>query len=554
MFTIHVQGQCLACQEKMLLRDLQERVKATGAVAAKVNNRFRELDYYVNYDCTVEFIDLKDFDGCRVYETSLRFLMIMAIESLYPETRVEFNQFFSKSLFCRLTDLPVPLNKEYLARLEARMRELVNRDADIVRRRIPLSEAIALYQAKGYLDKVEILKYRPEPNVNLYECDGYTNYMFGYMVPSMGYLKTWRLTLFGGGIVLQTPRAEMNGGVPRFRSRDLSYYRMLQDASAWSATCGLRMLADLNHHVEEGRIADIVNICETRQTNDLAELGAIIKRHADALRIVAIAGPSSSGKTTSSNRIRLELMSRGLQPIRLSLDDYYIDRDRTPLDAQGKPDYESLHAIDIPFFNQTMASLLAGETVVLPRYDFKSGTRAAGKTVALAPGGIIIVEGNHALNPELFPMFASEEIYRIYISPTPQIQIDAHNPIRASEIRQLRRIVRDVTFRHISPEKTLLNWPSVRAGEDKWIYPYQKNADYVLNTTLNYELAVMKKHALEALSAIPKDSPAFVLANRLVKFLKYIKDIPDEAVPNNSLLREFIGGSVFYDEEGVLLA
>lgn len=545
MYSIKVNDIVIEREDKVLLKDLAKEL-GIDAYVAKVNNRLRELNYYVNYTCNVEFLDLKNFDAVRVYETSLRYLIIMALENLYPKIKVKFSQCVSRSIACNVSNIDEKVNNEFLSKLESEMKRLIKEDFVINRKTITKEEAAKIYAEKGYLDKIDVLKYRDDENVHIYECNGYVNYLYGYMVPSTGYLKKFKLLMYNPGFVVQFPRAECNGEIPAFEE-SISFGRMLNDARDWSELCGCNKIPLLNQHATDIKINDLVNVCETKHNNMLAELGSIIKKDINNIRLICIAGPSSSGKTTFSHRLRLELMSRGVNPVKISMDDYYLDREKAPLDEFGNLDLEHVNALDLDLFNEQLLSLIQGKEVELPIFDFKQGKRIRGEKLKISQDTPIIIEGIHALNDEVTRLIPKYQKFKIYISPLSQINIDDHNPINATEIRLLRRIVRDAKYRKTDPSETFSMWPSVRRGEFKWIYPYQEGADYIYNSELTYELGVMKKYALPVLEAIDRNDEYFITANRLVKFLKYIRDIDDRYVPCNSLLREFIGNSCFYD-------
>ncbi|MBQ6817166.1 MAG: nucleoside kinase, partial [Bacilli bacterium] len=403
-----------------------------------------------------------------------------------------------------------------------------------------------LYSKKGYTDKVELLKYREENKVNVYKCGDFVNYMFGYMVASTGCLDKFKLRMYYPGFNIQIPRSECNGEIAPYVDAPI-FGKMLKDAVDWSNLCKCQIIPRLNDYASKWEVVDLVTMCETRHNNMLAELGDIIKSRSNDLRLICIAGPSSSGKTTFSHRLRIELLSKGLKPIKISMDDYYKDKSLCPKDEEGKLDLEHVEALDLELFNEHILNLVEGEEVRMPIFDFKLGKRVPGNPIKIDKDSIIIIEGIHALNEEVTKLIPKHQKFKIYISPMAQINVDFHNPIPATEIRMLRRVVRDKKYRKTDPRETFAMWPSVRRGEFKWIYPFQEEADYVFNTELTYELGVMKKYALEALNSIDRNDEFFVQANRLVKFLKYVRDIDDQYVPCNSILREFIGGSCFYD-------
>lgn len=530
------------------LQDLLPEKEKKNYQAARVNNRIRELDYIVASDAEVEFLDLHDQDACRIYQSTLRYLIVMAVKQIFPKSRVIFNYSISRSIFANITNLNRVFTKDDLKQIKDKLQEIINLDLPIVRKTITKEEARAYYQSEGYQDKVRVLKYRSEDTVHIYECGDYKNYMFGYMLPSTGYIKDYILRLYTPGFLIQYPRSETNGQIPKFEDAPV-FTNALREANHWGNIIEASYISQMNQIVENKEALEFINICETKHNNMLAELGEIIKKNIDDIKLIAIAGPSSSGKTTFTNRLRIELMSRGIKPLMISIDDYYLGIDKAPKDDQGKPDLEHIDALDRDLFNEHMYRLIAGEEVTLPLFDFETSSRKQGKMVKLGKNQPIMIEGIHALNDELTPSIPSHQKYRIYIAPQAQLHIDDQNPISISDIRLIRRMVRDHNYRNYDCEKTLEIWPSVRRGEFRWIYPNQEKADYVFNSELTYELCVMKKYALPLLERISPSSPNYITANRLIKFLKYFKDIKDRWVPCNSLLREFIGDSIFYTDD-----
>ena len=391
-----------------------------------------------------------------------------------------------------------------------------------------------------------MLQYREDNKVNYYSCDGYIDYMYGYMLPSTGYIKNYVIKMHYPGFIIQYPRAEFKGEIPEFKD-DPSFSKMIKNARDWRNLCGVDNISSMNSFTNSKEIIQFMNMCETKHNDMLAELGQIIKQNINDIKLIAIAGPSSSGKTTFTNRLRIELLTKGISPVMISMDDYYVNREDTPLGEDGKPDYESIYALDIDLFNQQLVDLIQGEEVTLPLFDFKDGKRKVGKTVKLLPNQPILIEGIHALNEMITALIPKHQKFKIFISPHPQLNIDDHNPIMPTDLRLLRRIVRDARTRKTSPATTFSMWESVRSGEFKWIYPWQKEADYVFNSSLTYEIMVMKKYALPALQSIKSNEEYYIQANRFIKFLKYVKDVDDKYVPCNSILREFIGDSCFHD-------
>jgi len=366
------------------------------------------------------------------------------------------------------------------------------------------------------------------------------------MLPSTGYLRSFRLFLYNPGFIIQYPRAEFNGAIPNFLDEP-RFGTALKEAAKWGKVIHGNTIPLINAYAKDyASSVDFVNMCETKHAHMLYDLGDQIQTNIDNIRLIAIAGPSSSGKTTFSNRLRIELMSRGIMPVMISIDDYYLGKDIAPKNDDGTPDLEHVDALDVELFNHDMLALVQGQEIVLPRFNFKTGKREKGKVICLERDTPIIIEGIHALNEKLTKSIPKHQKFNIYISPQTQLHIDNHNPISITELRLLRRIVRDQKYRNSSAIVTMDMWPSVRRGEFKWIYPTQKEANFVFNSELTYEFAVLKKHAVTQLQAIPSDNEHFITANRLLKFLKYFNDIDDDIVPCNSLLREFIGGSCFH--------
>ncbi|MBR7176779.1 MAG: nucleoside kinase, partial [Clostridia bacterium] len=388
------------------------------------------------------------------------------------------------------------------------------------------------------------LQYRPEKICHFYKCGDYLNYMYGYMVPSTGYLHTYKLFCYDGHIIAQYPRYEVGGQIPVFQDEP-TFAKVQKRAYRWAKLCNAEVISKINDHITEDTYVDFMQMNETLHNDMLHELGDDIVGDIDNIRLICIAGPSSSGKTTFSNRLRIELMSRGITPLRISLDMYYKNREDIPLDENGEKDFECLESLDVALFNDHITSLIAGEEVELPIYQFGSGRTAEGIKTKIDSHTPIIIEGIHALNDQLSYSIPKHHKFKIYIAPQFQINLDMHNPISYTDIRLLRRIVRDKKYRDSSAERTLEMWSSVRRGEFKWIYPFQEGCNYVFNSALTYEMCVMKKYALPALREVQPNSPHYITANRLIKFLKYFKDMDDKWVPCNSLLREFIGGSCF---------
>ncbi len=517
-------------------------------MAAKVNNRLRELRYIVSDDANIELLGLEDSDVCRIYQSTLRFLVFMALHNVYPKAKLTYNYSVSRAIFASVSNLGHPFLQSDLDLVQKELENIINADYPIVRSTITKDEALKLYKDLGADEKVKILKYRKEDKVHVYECNGFMDYMFGYMLSSTGYLKKYSLKLYTPGFLITYPRSETLGEIPEFQDERV-FRNSLKEANRWTNISKASYISDFNEIIEQGKALEFMNICETRHNRQLSDLGQKIQNKIEDIKLICVAGPSSSGKTTFTNRLRIELMSRGINPLMISIDNFYKHPDLCPLGADGKPDFEDIDALDRKLFNECMYNLIQGEKVSLPTYDFTTKTRSFSEPIKLMHNQPILIEGIHALNDDLTPSIAHEEKFKIYIAPLIQYRIDERNPISISDLRLIRRMVRDYNYRGTTCERTLEFWPSVRAGEFKWIYPYQNDADFVFNSELGYELCVMSKYAIKLLSEIKEDSPHYITANRLLKFLKYFTPISDKWVPCNSILREFIGGSIFYTED-----
>ena len=542
-FKLNFFGKEKQFEKKVRLLDLLEK-EDKSYICCRVNNRLRELTYEIDYDAKVEFLTVKDADAIKTYESSLRYLCAMAISRCYPGLKVRFCYNVSRAIFIQVMSEGFKVNPAVVKKIDDEMRRLVKADLPFVRSKVTKEEAAQIYTEQGHLDKLEILKYRPEKEVHIYECDGYKNYMFSHMVPSSGYLQSFKMMLYSPGIILQYPRSECKGEIPEFEDAP-TFGRTLKESHQWGMITGADSVAGINEHIRKDGVIDFIQLCEARHNRMLCKLGDMIQEDISNVRLICIAGPSSSGKTTFANRLRVELLSRGIKPIRISLDDYYLPKSMAPKDEDGKPDLESIEALDIKLFNENMFDLISGETVQLPKFDFKAGKRVPGRILKIGENEPIIIEGIHALNDRMTTLIPRHQKFKIFIAPQAQINLDDANPISITDLRLLRRLVRDYKFRNASAEETIGMWPSVRRGEFKWIYKTQEGADFVYNSMLSYELCVMKKYAMPLLSAVDRESEYFPVAERLMRMLKYFDDMPDEWVPCNSLMKEFIGGSCY---------
>ena len=546
--TVTINGKVVEVSGKTSIIDLIEGDKYQYQ-AASVNNRIRELNYIIQEDSKIELLTLKDKESQTIYQSTLRYLIIMAVKRLYPFARIIFNYSVSRSIFATITNFNRPLSQSDLDKIQNELDSIIDADLPISRFSVTKEEAKKYYEEVGFNDKSKILAYRKEETVHMYECDGYKNYMFGYMLPSTGFIKSYKLRLYAPGFIIQYPRAEANGEIPEFKDERV-FKDALREANKWGNITNASYIYQMNELIEQGKALEFINLCETRHNNQFAKLGEAISREINRIRLIAVAGPSSSGKTTFTNRLRIQLRSLGINPLMISIDDFYKEGvDSTPKDEFGKPDFEHIDSLDRELFDEVMYKLISGEEVALPKYSFKERKRTFEEPIKLANNQPIMIEGIHALNDMLTPSIDNELKFKIYIAPQAQLHIDDHNPISITDIRLLRRMVRDNETRNTPCEKTFDMWASVRRGEFRWIYPHQSTADFVFNSELSYELCVMKKHALPLLEKVPTDSPYFIQANRLIKFLKYFQDISDNWIPCNSILREFIGNSIFYTED-----
>ena len=541
-FTVKYLGKEKTFDKKVRLLDLVGDDKSI--ICARVNNRVRELTYEVYYDAKVDFLTVKDADAIKTYESSLRFVIAMAFNRVYPEVKIRFCYNVSRSIFIQILNGDQRANREMVEKVDNEIKKIIKANYPLKRFVVSTEEAKKIYKEHHHDDKLDILQYRPEKTVHLYDCDGYLNYMFSHMVPSTGYLTAYQIRLYSPGIIVQYPRSECKGQIPEFEDAP-TFGKTLKESHQWGLITGADSVAGINEHIKKDGVIDFIQLCEARHNRMLGELGDMIEKDISDIRLICIAGPSSSGKTTFANRLRIELLSRGIKPIRISIDDYYLTKDQAPKDEDGKPDLESIEALDIDLFNQNMLDLIQGEEVQLPRFDFKLGKRVPGRKLKVGPNEPIIIEGIHALNDRMTTLIPRHQKFKIFIAPQAQINLDNTNPLSITDLRLCRRLVRDFKFRAASAEETIGMWPSVRRGEFKWIYDTQEGADYVYNSMLSYELSVMKKYAIPLLQNVDRESEYFPVAERLMRMFKYFVDMPDEWVPCNSLVREFIGGSCY---------
>ena len=520
-------------------------------VAALINDELRELAYRVEGDVEVIPITMSDSDGFRIYRRSLVFLLVTAADELFPEASLYVDHSLTfGGYFCQVQGRR-PFDPDELAQIDARMREIVAADEPIRKERVPLAEAISLFRARGDDDKVRLLGKRSKDYLTLYQLRGLRDYFHGYMLPSTGYLTVFSLRSYSPGFILQFPRSDPPMQLQPFQDHP-KLVSVFHEYGQWMELMGVRDVGALNDVIGGERAREVVLVAEALHEQRLAGIAHEIASRPGETQLVLVAGPSSSGKTTFSKRLSIQLLANGLRPFPLELDNYFVDRRETPRDENGNYDFEALDALDVAFFNQQLMQLLAGEQVTLPRYDFRLGRRETGQRARLHPDQIIIVEGIHGLNPDLLPEVPRDVIYRVYVSALTQLNIDKHNRVPTTDTRLIRRIVRDAAYRGYSAQQTIERWPSVRRGEKRWIFPFQEHADSMFNSALVYELAVLKPFAEPLLLQVKPGTRAYVEAKRLLAFLEWFQPLETDLVPDNSILLEFVGGSILSDFHTVL--
>ncbi len=518
-------------------------------VAAIVDGALRELTMPVTRDVVVELVRTDSGDGGRIYRRSLAFLLTVAIVELFPGVQVVVDFALpSGAFFCKLRNRE-PFTEDEIDAVRTRMQEIVAASDPIERDQIPKSEAVALFEACGDDDKVRLLEFRAKDYLTIYRLRGEVDYFYGYMVPNTGYLTLFNLFSEEDGFVLQYPRRE-SPNIIRDYVKSPQLHAVFRRTEEWLTLLGVEDIGNLNQAIRDGRARELVLVNEALHEQHIAQIAyQIAQRHRDGLRLVLIAGPSSSGKTTFSKRLAIQLMAHGLQPYTLEMDRYFVDRELTPRDkTTGEFDFEALGAVNVVLFNEHLADLIAGKPVRLAHFDFMTGKNTLeAEPVQLSPEHILIVEGIHGLNPGLVSALPTQGMFRVYVSALTQLNIDRHNRVPTTDVRLIRRIVRDATFRGYTALDTLSRWESVRRGEKRNIFPYQENADIMFNSALLYELAVLRPLAEPLLRQIEPSQPHYIEARRLLSILSWLQKMDAAFVPDNSLLREFIGGSILRD-------
>ena len=515
-----------------------------GPVSARVNNKVEGMHYRVYNSKDVEFLDMTSSSGSRAYTRTLFFVLCKAVQDIYPATDVVIDIPVSNGFYVDIR-LGRPVVDEDVNIIRRRMQEIIDARMPIRRFTVPTEEAVALFQEKGDIEKVKLLKTSGSIYTTYYKIGDYVDYYYGTLLTNTSQLYLFGLEKYYDGMLLRIPSL-MNPDVLGEMTRQDKMFEIFKEHHRWQSILGIRTIGDFNQAIDANHATDIINISEALQEKKIAKIAEEIASR-KGVKLVLLAGPSSSGKTTSCKRLSIQLAVNGLKPLQISLDDYFVDREKTPKDASGEYDYESIYALDLDLINEQFNALFRGEEVELPKYDFQSGkSKKSGNRLKMTDNNVLVVEGIHALNPELTAHIPQEQIFRVYASALTTILLDNHNYIPTTDNRLLRRIIRDNKYRGVSAQETIHRWPSVRAGENKWIFPFQENADAMLNTAMLYELAVIKMQAEPLLQQVPENCEEYAEAYRLLKFLKYFKGIPYNNLPPTSLLREFLGGSSFH--------
>ena len=515
-----------------------------GPVSARVNNKVEGMHYRVYNSKDVEFLDMTSSSGSRAYTRTLFFVLCKAVQDIYPATDVVIDIPVSNGFYVDIR-LGRPVVDEDVNIIRRRMQEIIDARMPIRRFTVPTEEAVALFQEKGDVEKVKLLKTSGSIYTTYYKIGDYVDYYYGTLLTNTSQLYLFGLEKYYDGMLLRIPSLK-NPDVLGEITRQDKMFEIFKEHHRWQSILGIRTVGDFNQAIDANHSTDIINISEALQEKKIAKIAEEIASR-KGVKLVLLAGPSSSGKTTSCKRLSIQLAVNGLKPLQISLDDYFVDREKTPKDASGEYDYESIYALDLDLINEQFNALFRGEEVELPKYDFQSGkSKKSGNRLKMNDNNVLVVEGIHALNPELTAHIPQEQIFRVYASALTTILLDNHNYIPTTDNRLLRRIIRDYKYRGVSAQETIHRWPSVRAGENKWIFPFQENADAMLNTAMLYELAVIKMQAEPLLQQVPENCEEYAEAYRLLKFLKYFKGIPYNNLPPTSLLREFLGGSSFH--------
>ena len=514
-----------------------------GPVSAKVNNKVEGMHYRVYHNKDVEFLDLRSASGMRSYTRTLFFILCKAVHDLYPHSEVVIDIPVSNGYYVDL-DLGHAVTLEDVDGIRRRMQEIIDAHIPITRHEVPTEEAIKMFKEKGDEAKVKLLSSYGQLYTTYYQIDDYVDYYYGSLLTNTKKIYLFGVEKYFDGMLLRIPDLKNPGVLPEMTHQD-KMFEIFKEHHRWQGIMGVRTVGDFNEVVEHGHATDLINISEALQEKKIARIADEIANR-KSVKLVLLAGPSSSGKTTTCKRLSIQLMTNGIKPLQISLDDYFVDREHTPKDENGEYDYESIYALNLQLINQQFNALFRGEEVELPKYNFQTGrSEKSGKKLKMDESNVLVVEGIHALNPELTAQIPDNQKFRVYVSALTTILLDDHNYIPTTDNRLLRRIIRDYKYRGVNAQETIHRWPSVRKGENKWIFPYQENADAMFNSAMLFELAVIKQQAEPLLEQVPENCEEYSEAYRLSKFLRYIQPIPNRDIPPTSLLREFLGGSSF---------
>ena len=514
-----------------------------GPLSAKVNNKVEGLHFRVYHDKDIEYLDITSPSGARAYTRTLFFVLCKAVHELWPEADVVIDIPVSNGYYCNI-DIGRPVTQYDADVVRRRMQQIIDAALPIRRHESPTEDVIKMFTEMGLTSKVKLLKSVGRLYTTYYEIDGYKDYYYGTLLTNTKQLYLFGLEKYYDGMLLRIPSRDDPSRLGDFVRQD-KMFDIFKEHHRWQHILGISTVGDFNEAVQQGMSTELINVSEALQEKKISQIADMISTRR-GVKAVLISGPSSSGKTTFCKRLSIQLLTCGIKPVQISLDDYFVHREDTPKDEHGEYDYESLYALDIPLLNDQLNALFRGEEVELPRYNFQTGrSEKSGRRLRLNDDNVLVVEGIHALNPELTAQIPEEQKFRVYASALTTILLDTHNYIPTTDNRLLRRIIRDYKYRGVSAQETIKRWPSVRAGENKWIFPYQENADAMFNTAMLFELAVIKNQAEPLLELVPENAEEYAEAYRLLKFLKYIAPIPNRQLPPTSLLREFLGGSSF---------
>ena len=544
-------GEEIEVEKNTKLIDLKKLVLPNPprpVMGAIVNNMVSDLQADIKDDCTVSFIDSSNSDGCRMMIRGLKMMLARAVEELFPDREIKFLHSLSKGLFCRWASGELMLREE-IKLLENKMKEYAKKDIPFIRTEVTKEEAMDIFSRSGKSDKVDLIKFRRKKLMKIYSCDGYTDYFFGRLPYSTGDLKIFKLKPYPPGILMRFPCGNSPDKIPPFEDQKklMSIY---SESKHWGEILEVSDVAALNSIIMKGEVNEFIRVAEALHEKKIAKIADLISHHIDHLKVILIAGPSSSGKTTFSQRLSVQLKVNGLHPVGISLDDYFVSKEETPRDEDGNYDFDHIDAIDIDLFNEHLQLLLLGEEVMIPRFDFQTGSRISNaRKMKLSKKNILIAEGIHGLNERLTETIPAENKFKIYISALTQLNLDNHNRIPTTDTRLIRRIVRDSQFRNHTALETLQQWPSVRRGEERFIFPYQEEADVMFNSAILYELSVLKAFVEPLLKVIPPDVPEYAEAKRLLSFTGNFLAVGTDEIPPNSILREFIGATCFFKVE-----